>query len=64
MVVGAGYIAVELAGILNSLGSDTHNLIRRDSVLRNFDQDLSRMLTEEMVTAGVNIHRTTQVSSV
>lgn len=28
MVVGAGYIAVELAGIMNQLGSDVSLLIR------------------------------------
>ncbi|KAG8705342.1 Glutathione reductase, partial [Ceratobasidium sp. 395] len=32
-VVGAGYIAVELAGILNTLGSETHLLIRYDKFL-------------------------------
>ena len=32
VVVGAGYIAVELAGILNALGSDTSLLIRYDKV--------------------------------
>lgn len=61
VVVGAGYIAVELAGILNALGSDTHNLIRRDHVLRNFDETVSEMLTEEMVKAGINLHKATQV---
>lgn len=32
VVVGAGYIAVELAGVLANLGSDTHLLIRYDKV--------------------------------
>ena len=64
MVVGAGYIAVELAGILNALGCETHNLIRKDHVLRNFDESLSHMLTDEMVNAGVNLHRNTQVRTV
>lgn len=32
VVVGAGYIAVELAGILGQLGSETHLLIRSDRV--------------------------------
>ena len=33
VVVGAGYIAVELAGIFNALGSDTSILIRYDEVM-------------------------------
>lgn len=36
-VVGAGYIAVELAGVLNALGADTTIFTRRDGVLRSFD---------------------------
>lgn len=31
-VIGAGYIAVELAGILNALGSQVSSLIRYDKV--------------------------------
>ena len=62
--MGAGYIAVELAGILNALGCETHNLIRKDHVLRNFDESLSHMLTDEMINAGVNLHRNTQVRNV
>ena len=38
VVVGAGYIAVEMAQIFAGLGSDTTLCIRGDSVLRNFDQ--------------------------
>ena len=34
MVVGAGYIAVELAGMLSQLGSETHLVIRFEHVLR------------------------------
>ena len=33
-VVGAGYIAVELASALNKLGTDTSLFIRKDKVLR------------------------------
>jgi len=33
VVVGAGYIAVELAGILGTLGSDVSLLIRYDKVV-------------------------------
>lgn len=36
-VVGAGYIAVELAGVLNGLGSDTTLFCRKEGVLRTFD---------------------------
>ncbi len=38
-VVGSGYIAVELAGILNALGCATHLLVRGDRLLKNFDKE-------------------------
>ena len=40
MVVGAGYIAVELAGILHTLGSDVSLLIRYEHVSFNNIQDV------------------------
>ncbi|MFO8025770.1 glutathione-disulfide reductase [Thiohalophilus sp.] len=54
-VVGAGYIAVELAGVLNSLGSEVSMLLRRDHFLSSFDAMLRESLMEEMMNAGVNI---------
>jgi len=54
-VVGAGYIAVELAGVLNALGSDVSLLLRREHFLSNFDSMLRDTLMEEMLNDGVNI---------
>ncbi|XP_076096848.1 glutathione reductase, mitochondrial-like isoform X1 [Mytilus galloprovincialis] len=64
VVVGAGYIAVELAGIFNSLGSDTSILIRFDEVLRAFDPTISTNVTVNMEQGGVKVMRRTQVKSV
>ena len=64
MIVGAGYIAVELAGIMGHLGSDTHLLIRYDHVLRTFDSTISETLTEEIDKGKeISLHKHTQVSS-
>jgi len=54
-VIGAGYIAVELAGVLNGLGSDVSMLLRRDHFLGSFDAMLRETLMEDMLNAGVNI---------
>ncbi len=54
-VVGAGYIAVELAGLLNALGSEVDLLLRRQHFLSSFDAMLRETLMEEMVNDGVNI---------
>ena len=45
-VVGAGYIAVELAGVLAGLGAETHITMRRQCPLRGFDTMLSDTLNE------------------
>ena len=54
-VIGAGYIAVELAGLLNGLGSEVSLLLRKDHFLSSFDAMLRETLMEEMINAGVNI---------
>ncbi|MCG6975168.1 MAG: glutathione-disulfide reductase [Acidiferrobacterales bacterium] len=54
-VIGAGYIAVEFAGLLNALGSDVTMLLRGESFLRSFDPSLRETLMEEMQKNGVNI---------
>lgn len=56
-VVGAGYIAVEIAGVFNSLGSETHLFVRKDNPLRNFDTDIVQTLVDVMEKDGVQIHR-------
>jgi glutathione reductase (NADPH) len=60
-VVGSGYIAVELAGMLNALGSDVTMLLRREHLLRNFDAMLRENLMEEMLGDGIDILARTQV---
>eukprot|EP00012_Vannella_robusta_P006445 CAMPEP_0206193426 /NCGR_PEP_ID=MMETSP0166-20121206/6552_1 /ASSEMBLY_ACC=CAM_ASM_000260 /TAXON_ID=95228 /ORGANISM="Vannella robusta, Strain DIVA3 518/3/11/1/6" /LENGTH=449 /DNA_ID=CAMNT_0053610121 /DNA_START=811 /DNA_END=2160 /DNA_ORIENTATION=- len=55
VIVGAGYIAVELAGILNALGSKTSLMIRHENFLRTFDKDLQECLMVETEAAGVNV---------
>lgn len=54
-IVGAGYIAVELAGVLNMLGSEVSLLLRRGHFLDSFDAMLRETLMEHMIQAGINI---------
>ena len=63
-VVGAGYIAVELAGVLNALGSDVTMLLRKEHLLRNFDAMLRESLMEEMLNDGISILAGSQVAAV
>lgn len=54
-VIGAGYIAVEFAGLLNALGSHVTMLLRGETFLRRFDPALRETLMEEMQKDGINI---------
>ena len=58
VVTGAGYIAVELAGVLQALGSETHLVVRKERALRNFDPDISQRL-DAIMSEGLTIHRNT-----
>ena len=55
-VVGAGYIAVELTGMLHALGSQTHLFMRRDAPLRSFDPMLGESLMQAMAAEGLQLH--------
>jgi glutathione reductase (NADPH) len=55
-VIGAGYIAVELAGVLHALGSESHLLVRKEKPLRGFDDMLSDTLVEQMAKHGPTLH--------
>ncbi|MBT8103739.1 MAG: glutathione-disulfide reductase [Gammaproteobacteria bacterium] len=53
LVAGSGYISVELAGVLNALGSQTQVVVRKEGVLRSFDKMLSTELMAAMRNSGI-----------
>ncbi|QTF10482.1 glutathione-disulfide reductase [Brenneria izadpanahii] len=55
-IVGAGYIAVEIAGVVNALGSQTHLFVRKQSPLRSFDPLIAETLVEVMNSEGPTLH--------
>jgi len=63
-VVGAGYIAVELAGVMHALGSETHLVVRKEKPLRSFDPILSDTLVEIMAKEGPQLHTNSTPESV
>lgn len=54
-LVGSGYVSVELAGVFNALGSDTTILVRKDGVLRSFDQMLRGELHKAIGQSGISL---------
>ena len=61
VVVGGGYIGVELATIFHALGIETTLVIRRTEPLRGFDRDVRAAATEEMRRRGLDIRTSTTV---
>lgn len=59
-VVGAGYIAVELAGVLHHLGSDVSLVVRKQKPLRTFDPMLSDVLVKSMQQQGLTLLNNSQ----
>ena len=55
LIAGSGYIAVELAGVFNALGSDVQLVIRKDRVLRTFDTMLSDELMQAMDQDDIDV---------
>ncbi len=55
LVAGSGYVAVELAGIFNGLGSQTQVVVRKDGIVRGFDKMLGRELMDAMRKSGIAI---------
>jgi glutathione reductase (NADPH) len=63
-IVGSGYIAVELAGVLRSLGSEVSLYLRKDRVLGEFDSLLQSTLLERLGQSGIELRIRCQVTSI
>jgi glutathione reductase (NADPH) len=55
-LVGGGYVAVELAGVLQALGSRVEVYARGPRLLESFDAELVQQLAEDYHQAGVHVH--------
>ncbi len=64
IVVGGGYIAVELAGVFAGLGVEVTQIYRGPLFLRGFDDDIRRGLAEEMRRRGVGLRFDTNVVAI
>ena len=56
VVIGGGYIALELACALQGLGTQT-TLLVRSQILRQFDQEIADHLEESLLKSGLTIHK-------
>jgi glutathione reductase (NADPH) len=55
VVLGAGYIGVEFACIMNGLGTEVTQIVRGDGILNGFDDDVRSGIHEGMEKHGIRI---------
>ena len=55
LIAGSGYIAVELAGVFNALGSNVQLVVRKDGVLRDFEPMLAERLMDCMDRDNIDL---------
>eukprot|EP01088_Endostelium_zonatum_P005804 TRINITY_DN1772_c0_g1_i2.p1 TRINITY_DN1772_c0_g1~~TRINITY_DN1772_c0_g1_i2.p1 ORF type:complete len:391 (-),score=88.02 TRINITY_DN1772_c0_g1_i2:39-1211(-) len=60
-IVGGGYIAVEFATVMSSIGVPVTQIYRSDLILRGFDDDVRKTVTENNNKAGIKLHTNTDV---
>ncbi|QKQ23781.1 glutathione-disulfide reductase [Candidatus Ruthia endofausta] len=63
-VIGSGYIGVELAGVLNALGSEVEIFGRADILLRGFDPMIQEVLDKNYTSHGIILHHGTTIDKV
>ncbi|CAJ0544027.1 Ff.00g040460.m01.CDS01 [Fusarium sp. VM40] len=63
-IVGAGYIAVEFAGMLQALGTETHVFIRHEKFLRTFDGMIQDEIVSEYERIGIHVHKNSTQSKI
>jgi glutathione reductase (NADPH) len=63
-IAGSGYVAVELAGVLNALGCEVTMYLRKSHVLGNFDSMLSKTLFDQLLDSGVDLKTENQIRKI
>lgn len=63
-IVGAGYIGVEFASIMNGLGCKVTQIIRKDWILRGFEEDIRTEVQAGMTRHGIQILTNTVLKQV
>lgn len=63
-IIGAGYIGTEFACIMRGLGCEVTQIIRKDLILKGFDEDIRTGIQDGMTHHGVNIITNITVKSV
>lgn len=64
VILGGGYIGCEFACIMNGLGTEVTQVIRKEQILHGFDEDLRNELHEAMQKRGIKIRNNAEIKSI
>jgi glutathione reductase (NADPH) len=63
-IIGAGYIAVEFAGIYQGLGCEVDLIFRQPTPLRGFDTEVRTNVMNTLVSRGIRVHKSTNPTAI
>ena len=61
-IVGGGYIGLEFASIFSAFGTKVDVILRSETILNGFDEDIQKSLMDELQKRGVTFHKNTAVT--
>lgn len=64
LIVGGGYIACEIANVMQALGSECALIVRANRLLKTLDDEISASLADNLQEQGINLHFETEVAEV
>ncbi|MDR2465107.1 MAG: FAD-dependent oxidoreductase [Streptococcaceae bacterium] len=64
IVIGAGYVGLEMAEQLKKAGLDVSILVKSAQALKGFDLDVAKRIEFEMKKQGIVFHKNTKVTSI
>ncbi|MEL6158392.1 MAG: glutathione-disulfide reductase [Cyanobacteria bacterium J06627_32] len=64
VILGGGYIGCEFACVMNGLGTEVTQVIRKEQILNGFDKDVRNELHEAMVKQGIKIINRAEIVSI
>ncbi len=63
-IIGSGYIAIEFAGVLNSLGVKVEIFARSNEIMHYFDKTIKDILENSYQQQGIIIHNNIHITSI
>lgn len=63
LVIGGGFIACEMAGVMQGLGCDVTQIYRGAQILRGFDEDIQTHIAQAQRDVGVTLEVETDLSA-